>query len=202
MRRAATVGLLLVVAVAAAAAQRELDLGRSEVAGADAASARGAWAEAIAHARSAAEARFPGSPWPEQGLRRLEAIGRDAGARGDRDSALLAYGAMRTAALVTRGPGSGSARWLSTAEDGLARLAGAPGDAPPSGAAGGSMLDALRREPGPGSWTSSALALSVLATLAGLGRLACSGPGSRGVRAAQALAVGGLVTYAVVLLVT
>ena len=81
--------------------------------------------EAIAHARDAAEAVVPGSPWPARGVARLEAIGHDAEARGDERTAVLAYGAMRAAAMATRAPLLGTDPWRALADEGLARVGGA-----------------------------------------------------------------------------
>jgi hypothetical protein len=114
------------------AARHEYTLGREAIARSDDAALRQAWGEAIAGARSAALARLPGAPWQELGLKRLEALGRGAEQRGDRDSALLAYGAIRTA--VVAAGASGGDRWLRTAEDGLSRAAATgPGPLPPPG---------------------------------------------------------------------
>ena len=108
LARLAALAALVVVAAVAVLTAREIATGQSEVAAADAAAARSDWGEAIVHARAAAEALVPGSPWPERGWERLEAVGHDAEARGDDATALLAYGAMRAAALTTRAPGSRS----------------------------------------------------------------------------------------------
>jgi hypothetical protein len=101
---------------------RESSTGASDLAAADRDAARGDWPDAISHARAAAEAATPGSPWPERGLRRLESIGRDATARGDESTARLAYAAMRTAALATRSPGSDRAEWVARADEALSLL--------------------------------------------------------------------------------
>lgn len=122
--------ILLATVVAATlgiAAARQAAAGATAIAAADADAARGAWPEAIAHARAAAEAVAPGSPWPERGFRRLESIGRDATVRGDESTARLAYAAMRTAAVEARSPWSDHADWVDRAEAGLTRLAAATG---------------------------------------------------------------------------
>ncbi len=113
-------GVAVVLSVVVA---RETSTGENEVAAADANMAKGNWPDAISHARAAAEAMTPGSPWPERGLRRLESIGRDATARGDESTARLAYAAMRTAALETRSLGSDRSDWVARADEGLSRLA-------------------------------------------------------------------------------
>ena len=91
--RAATLAALLVAVVVAIATVRQLRTGRVELGLADTAAQKSDWPLAIAHARSAAESMAPGSPWPERGWARLEAMGHDAEARGDDETALLAYGA-------------------------------------------------------------------------------------------------------------
>jgi hypothetical protein len=108
------------------AAVREASAGASELAAAESYAARGEWPDAIAHARAAAEAAVPASPWPERGFRRLEAIGRDATARGDEPTARLAFAAMRTAALETRSPWADRKDWFDRAERGLSQLTAAP----------------------------------------------------------------------------
>ncbi|HEY3822672.1 MAG TPA: hypothetical protein VGL81_36155 [Polyangiaceae bacterium] len=196
--RAAAAAALVVVAATAVLTAREVALGQAEVTAADTAAARSDWGDAVVHARAAAEALVPGSPWPARGWSRLEAIGHDAEARGDDATALLAYGAMRSAALATRAPGAGSDRWRSKAEDALARVASYRKEvgAPVTPAA--SMLDALHETEPPPTGTLALLALAAAAMLGGLGRLAWVGTG----RAAQVLAALGLVAYAVVLLMT
>jgi hypothetical protein len=96
---------VVIVAVAAVAAWHETAIGAREYAAADEAASRGDWPSAVDHARAAAEAVAPASPWPERALRRLEAIARDAETRGDAETARLAYAAMWTAVSSTRSSG-------------------------------------------------------------------------------------------------
>jgi hypothetical protein len=196
--RAAALAALVVVSATAVLTAREVAVGQAEVSAADAAAGRSDWGEAIVHARAAAEALVPGSPWPARGWSRLEAIGHDAEARGDDATAMLAYGAMRSAALATRAPGSGSDRWRAKAEDALARVASYRKEvgAPPAPAT--SMLDALHETEPPPTGTLALLGLAGVAMLGGLGRLAWAG----GERAAQVVAALGFIAYAVVLLMT
>ena len=196
--RAAALAALVVVAATAVLTGRELAVGQAEVTAADTAAARSDWGEAVVHARAAAEALVPGSPWPARGWGRLEAIGHDAEARGDDATAMLAYGAMRSAALATRAPGSGSDRWRTKAEDALARVASYRREVGAPAAPAASMLDALRETEPPPTVTLALLALAGVAMLGGLARLAWAG----GERAAQVLAAIGFVAYAVVLLMT
>jgi len=197
--RGALLAALVAVAALVVTTAREVVIGRDELVRADAEAARSNWQDAIEHARAAAEARAPGSPWPERGFRRLDAIGRDAEARGDRATALSAYGAIRTAAVATRAPGSSATRWRSAAEDALARL-----DVPTSGArAAGdrdSALAAVRRDEAPPAWALGSLAASALATVAGLARLLVVARVGQGARLARGLTMVGVVVYVAVML--
>jgi hypothetical protein len=123
-RRAAATAAATVAGVIAVAWAREASIGPAEMAAADAAAARADWPAAVAHARTAAEAVLPGAAWPDQALRKLQGIGADAEVRGDRDTALLAYGALRTAA-VTGLPWPRRDTWRAAAETGIARLGAA-----------------------------------------------------------------------------
>jgi hypothetical protein len=196
--QAAALAALVVVAATATLTARELAVGQAEVTAADAAASRSEWGDAIVHARAAAEALVPGSPWPARGWERLEAIGHDAEARGDDATAMLAYGAMRSAALATRAPGSGRDRWRSKADESLARVAAYRKEVGGPVASATSMLDALRDNEPPPTGTVALLGLAGVAMLGGLARLAWVG----GERAAQALAAIGFIAYAVVLLIT
>src|SRR3984957_11572927 len=199
--RALAAAALVVVTVGSVVTAREMAIGQDEVVAADAASDKSDWPEAIAHARAAAEAFVPGSPWPERGWQRLESVGHDAEARGDDDTALLAYGAMRAAALATRAPGAGSDRWRAKAEEGLVRVVSSRKDVGGRRVSTDSMLEALREREPPSTWTVSLLGAAGAATLAGLAWLAWAGDEARKARVAQAMAALGLVAYAVVLLV-
>jgi hypothetical protein len=148
MRHAAAQALALaaavLLAIVAVATARETALGRSELEAADRAAAAADWLEAIAHARAAAEAVAPGSPWPERACGRLESIGRDAEARGDQATALLAYGALRSAAIATRVPLFRSGPWRDRADDDLARVAAGAHDPSVPHVTAAEMRDALR----------------------------------------------------------
>jgi hypothetical protein len=203
-RGTAVLSALVVVAAMTVLTAREIAAGRMEVDAADAAATRSDWDDAIVHARAAAEALAPGSPWPARGWARLEAVGHDAEARGDDATATLAYGAMRSAALATRAPASGSDGWRTMAEEGLTRVASSRTDAGPHATAG-SMLDALRSNEPPPTWTLSLLGGAGVAMLVGLSWLtwlAWSGEPPKRARVAQAVAVLGFVVYAMVLLGT
>jgi hypothetical protein len=191
--------ILLVVAVLATATAREATIGREELLAADAAAAHADWPEAIEHARAAAQARAPGGFWAQRGRLRLEAIGHDAEARGDDSTALLAYGALRTAALSTRALGSTNAQWRAQAEEGLARVAAAQRDGSAPRVTTAALLDDLRRDDAPPLANLALLAAGTIAMLAGLAALAFRAALAPPRRAAQALAVAGFVAYVVAL---
>jgi hypothetical protein len=202
--RATWFAILVVVAVLAVATARELFIGRAEVGAADAAASRSDWPEVIAHARAAAEAFVPGSPWPERGLRRLQAVGHDAEVRGDDSTAVLAYGAIRTAVFSTRAPGWGgrNRRWNASAEDGLVRVATSRKDAAGQRVSADRTFDGVGRGDTPAMVSLAVLASSTLAMVVGAARLALGGSDGRGARVAQALAAVGFAAYAAVLLVS
>jgi hypothetical protein len=199
MMRAVACGLLVLTSAVTVATAHEISLGHAESSAAAAAADRSDWLGAIAHARAAAEAYAPGSPWADRGMRRLAAIGHAAETRHDVSNALLAYGAMRTAAVATHVPYGGASRWQAEANEGLARIASAS-EGPAHGAAAAQvMLDALRRSEGPTDLSLAALALAAAATLGGLAVLTFSSAGPRA-KAAQAVATGGFVAYAAIVL--
>jgi hypothetical protein len=132
-------------------------------------------------------------------MRRLALVGHGAEARGDESAALLAYGAMRTAAVATHVPYGSTSHWLTDADEGLARVAAAREDMAHAPAAAQAMLDALRRDQGPSDASLVVLALSAAATLGGLAALAF-GPIGRRAHVARAVAAGGFVAYAAVVL--
>lgn len=128
-------------------------------------------------------------------------IGKLAEARGDDETALLAYGAMRAAALATRAPGSGWAARRRQAEEALARVADASRDPTGPHVASDAMLEALRDAP-PAPWLLVALAAAAIATLAALGRLAWLGDAAVKARVTQGVAAVGFIVYALVALTT
>jgi hypothetical protein len=160
--------LLVTASVLAVAAARERSIAEREAAAADAAAARSDWLDAVGHARAAAEAVVPGSPWPDQGFRRLEATGHDAEARGDLETALLAYGAMRTASLATRSILARNDAWRARAEGGLARVAAVHPEITGPRVSAQSMRSALEEGGAPAPATLAAWSACAFATLAGL----------------------------------
>ena len=171
VRQAAALAALVVAAVVAVVAMRQRSIGESELAAAGEAASRSDWPEAIARARVAAEALVPGSPWPERARALLESIGRNAEARGDDDNALLAYGALRTAAIATRaplGPLSSADSWRTRADSGLARVAVSQRAAGTTAPSTESMRNDLYDTQPPGAWTLAVLAAASLAIVGGI----------------------------------
>ena len=210
----------VVVSTLTVAAAQETGLGKREIAAADEALKANDWPRAILHAKAAAQATAPWSPWPEQGERRLQAIGHDAETRGDATTALHAYGALRAAALSTDARAT-SARWRKEAEAGLVRVAGwestgererasarrpgeagersdgprEHGDGPPA-----AMREALARDGVPPSWPFAALCASTLAFLGAALWMAFGRPGVRETRIAQSILAAAVVVTGAVLL--
>jgi hypothetical protein len=200
MRRAAALASLVVVVLLAGATARQFAIGREEMQAADRAAAASDWMDAIVHARAAAEALAPGSPWPERALVRLDVIGHDAEARGDETTALLAYGALRSAAIATRFPGSASARWRGRADEGLVRVAEASRDPSTPHASADAMREALGSGNAPPPLGLVALlSAGAAGMIAGLAA-ALFRPGRSPGRVARAVAVAGFAAYVAALL--
>jgi hypothetical protein len=181
---------------------RELALGKAEVAAAEEAVTRSAWTDAIWHSRAAAEAFVPGSPWVDRGLQQLDTIGRNAATRGDRSTALLAYGAMRTAVLATHAPAISKAAWRSVAEDGLAHLAASDPEIQRSDAWASALRSDLAEPSLPSQWVLAALSCSLLAVLLGLASRGANAWRSSETPIASIVIGLGVATYAIALLLS
>jgi hypothetical protein len=169
-RRAGVLFVLLVSSALAALTARELSLGESGVQDCDALLARGDLAGAIDAARSAAEACAPGSPYPERGYARLEAIARAAEEREDDATAAAAWRSVRSAAMAS----TSATAHRQLADEALARLAthtrGAALPVDPA-AAQASMVAALRRDDRPATATFVALGAGAATFFAGMVQL-------------------------------
>jgi hypothetical protein len=180
---------------------REASIGAEAVAAADAAMARSDWPEAIDRSRAAAQAIAPFSRWPDRGASRLLQIGADAEGRGDSPTALLAYGALRSAAVSISGFDGRSARWRDQAADGLTRVARTQSGAgqPRSSEADGAVPLDFRGADGASAWSLAAIALAGVSAIAGVVVIAM--PTRRlDVRLGQALVAVGVLVYAIQLL--
>jgi hypothetical protein len=184
----------VVLAFFAVAIASRVSAGAAAVTASDRALASGDRLLAIEEARAAAEAVAPGSPYPDRGYARLDALAREAESRDDDQTAAAAWRAMRTASIGTRGLGLAKDRELERANAGIARTAtrvrGAartelPGEAPgvASGAASGvsspgvsspaerRVLDALARDETPPVRVFAMLGAGALLFFAGVARL-------------------------------
>jgi hypothetical protein len=196
--RTTTIGTIAAMTLGVAIA-RETAIGAEAVASADAAIARSDWPEAVGRSRAAAEAIAPLSPWPDRGASRLLQIAAAAEARGDASTALLAYGALRSAAVAAWGVDGRSGRWRDQAAEGLARATQARSGAglPRAREADTSAPIDFRRAEGPGAWSIAAIALAGASALAGVVSIATR---RLDVRLGQALLAVGVVAYAIQLL--
>ena len=121
----------------AVAALRVMQEGRSELAGSDRALAEGDARGATSHARAAARAWVPFAPHVTAASARLRTIARDAEGRGETESALFAWRAIRSAAVSSRSFLSFHERQRQAADAAIARLeaAGPRASRPASSAA-------------------------------------------------------------------
>jgi hypothetical protein len=114
-----------------AAAFRVVAEGRSELAASDAAWASGDALGATVHARAAARAYVPFAPHVQLAYRRLRTVAQDCEARGDVESALFAWRAIRAAAIGSRSILTSHARQRAAADAAILRLAVAPRSSSP-----------------------------------------------------------------------
>jgi len=144
--------------------------GSDELAASDAAFNRGDLEEAVLHARRAATAYAPGAPHTRAALERLRAVAVGSEAAGNSETARLAWGALRAAALETRHLTVPYAAELEEANDRLERVASRiPGQNEPERArAELELRAALARVPGPSPWVSALLVLGFALALGGL----------------------------------
>ncbi len=175
--RAAIAAILLLAMLVAVSTVRQLREGSRALAESDAAVVARDVPLAIARARSAAEAVAPGSPYPARAYERLDAIGRDAEGRGDEPVAVLAWAAMRAAALETDGIGVDTSRWRAVADSGIARVGARSWSGPQARASSevrptdDTLRDALARTDVPSTWTLLLLAAGSAAFFGGAARL-------------------------------
>jgi hypothetical protein len=201
---AARLGIGAVAALAlllGVATLRELGLGAQALAECDAASKRGDLVTATARARDAAEAAAPGSPYPREGYRRLEAIARAAEGRRDERVAVAAWGAMRSAATATSGVFLATGAWRALADEGIVRAGhGLAGESGEVRATEETLRTALAREDAPPPELLALLGLGAAAFFGGFARLALAArdlPTLRKEKLALAAAAAGAVLYAV-----
>ena len=93
---------MLVVIALGVMTYRAVRDGNQALRASDLAFNRGDLADAVLHARRAATAYAPGAPHTRAARERLRAIAVGSEAAGDAETARLAWGALRAAALETR----------------------------------------------------------------------------------------------------
>lgn len=155
--------LTVLAGALAVGAARQVYVGQNAIVDCDMALDKGDYVDAIAFARSAAEALLPGSPYPARGYERLDRLGREAEARGDDALATTAWRAMHAAASETRAFGYSTDAWRARASDGLVRAA-SRGTPRPDAA---TMSELVSREDTPSS--SSFFLLAAFACAIGAG---------------------------------
>jgi hypothetical protein len=170
--RAGLVAAIVLVAVLAAGGARQLVVGARAVVDCDVAAARDDLPAAIGHARAAAEAVLPGSPYPRRGYERLDRIARESESRGDDATALAAWRAMRAAAGETSGLGVPSGEWRTRADEGLLRAASRAAPAPDPARLG----ELLARDPQPPTAALLLVAAALAAAAAWLTRRRAAPP--------------------------
>ena len=190
--RGASGALIVVVIALGVMTYRAVSDGTDELAASDVAFNRGDLREAVLHARRSATAYAPGAPHTRSARERLRAIAVGSEAQGDAETARLAWGALRAAALETRHVSVPYASELREANERLERLA-----VPPARVADGEqrpaesgLREALGRVPGPAAWASGLLALGFALALGGLGLVGARGLTRDGRLVPRTLALG------------
>ncbi len=170
LRRLSLVLALGVLVVGVLTARAVIE-GQSELERSKAAFDEGKLADAVLHARRAAVAYAPGAPHVALAYDRLRVIARGSEAAGDPQTARLAWGAIRSAAIETRHVLSPREAEREEAERQLARLAAEAHPAPPSAAARRPDSGASAPQP---FWAGT-LALGFALLLAGLAFISLRG---------------------------
>ena len=123
--RGALAVLVAVLLALALVTGRALVAGEGELAAADGALRRSDLPAAIDHARRAARWYVPGAPHVAAAYARLLHVARTSEALGDRDTAIAAWRAMRSAAVETAWLSQPHASEIAAADEAVARLASA-----------------------------------------------------------------------------
>jgi hypothetical protein len=164
-------GLLVLVVALIAMTLRAVREGESAMQASDAAFHRGDLGNATLEARRAALAYAPGAPHTRLAMVRLRAIAIGSEGAGDAESARLAWGAIRAAALGARHVTTPYAEELEEANQALARSMVPAGLDDPAARSRAEAVarQALAAAPGPSPWAAVPLLLG--AALSGLGLL-------------------------------
>jgi hypothetical protein len=164
-------GFLVLVVALIAMTLRAVREGESAMQASDAAFHRGDLGNATLEARRAALAYAPGAPHTRRAMARLRAIAIGSEGGGDPESARLAWGAIRAAALGARHVTTPYGTELEEANRALARSMVPAGldDVEARSRAEAVARSALAAAPGPSVWAAVPLLLG--AALSGLGLL-------------------------------
>jgi hypothetical protein len=162
----------VVLLVLGAASLRAVIAGEGEIAASTEALRAGDAREAIVRARRAAAWYVPGAPHVRVAYERLIALAVAAEGLGDRDLALFAWRAVRTAAIETRWIVTPHADDLQRANEAIARLAATAPRPPgtrtePAAKIEREQLETLTRDEGPRAPWAAALVLGFAAWAVG-----------------------------------
>jgi hypothetical protein len=191
--RGASGALVVLVTALGAMTYRAVREGNEALRESDRAFHRGNLADAVLHARRAATAYAPGAPHTRAARERLRAVAVGSEAAGDLDTAYLAWGALRSAALETRHVTVPYAEELREATERLRVLQLKERSAPDEKRRSESAQK-LERDyagiPGPAAWASALLAVGFLLAIGGLVLVAVRGLTREGRVVWQRLAPG------------
>jgi len=183
VRRGIVIAGIVVAALLALSLRIVLE-GRSALADGDDAMMRGQTRDAIAAWQSAARWYLPFAPHVGDAYERLTTLATSARDKGDRTTALLAYRAIRSAALATKSLWTPHAGDLDAANEQIAQLSADDPDAAPAGGDTRDARIAFHRAQLPGSrpgwWAAGLAILGIVAWLIGFGYLGARGIDSAG----------------------
>ena len=192
VRGASGVLIVGVIALGTMTYRAVLD-GTAELAASDLAFNRGDLAGAVLHARRSATAYAPGAPHTRAAVARLRAVAVGSEAAGDPETARLAWGALRAAALETRHVTVPYDAELREANERLERLsskAATPAEPAQREQAERDLRERLARVPGPPPWASALLGTGFVLALGGLVVVAARGLTRDGRIVRQKLGIG------------
>lgn len=186
----ATLGLFAMTA-------RSVVSGQNELEAAERAFDAGDLRQAVVHARRSASWWVPGAPHVQRAYERLNVIARGAEAAGQPEVALLAWSAVRGAALEGAHPLREPPPELAVAELAIARLQASALLQRNDGQQPHTERDLLRRlrvESGPSALWLGVLGLGFLLVIAGLAWLALRGVSAAGDTVPRQLLLGAVLT--------
>jgi hypothetical protein len=199
VRRGIVIAGIVVAALLALSLRIVLE-GRSALADGDDAMMRGQTRDAIAAWQSAARWYLPLAPHVGDAYERLTTLATSARDKGDRTTALLAYRAIRSAALATKSLWTPHAGDLDAANEQIAQLSADDPDAAPAGGDTRDARMAFHRAQlagsRPGGWAAGLAILGIVAWLTGFGYLGARGIDSAGRPNRRRITVGTVIVVA------